>query len=702
MLIAISQGLTLMIPFMLMGSFSVLLISLPIEAYQSFMFHLFGTGWTVVLQNLYAATFGILSLSIVMTVSNQYITDASKKTKSTADPIIGSVLALACFVALLGITSDTFSMDSLGTTGLFLAVLTSAVAARLYIWLSACKGLSLSVFTDGVNPVFNSALKAIYPAAFTLIPFVLVGTLFQSIGQATINHWVSENLLSLFERAGDTLPAALLFTGVIHLFWFMGIHGNNMLDFVSQNLYTPAALENHSVFILGGDPTLILTKPFFDTFVLMGGAGTTLCLLVAIFIWSDKSNMKRHGFMALLPSLFNINELVLFGIPVVMNPIYLIPFLGVPLVITVVSYSAIAFGLVPYTHQSVEWTTPILLSGYLVTGSVAGSLLQLVNLTVGVAIYKPFLIYSEKISSQRDLVHYQQLVDVFKETEQAGFTQWFSRRSSITGNVARVLITELELAIKANELTMHYQPQFDVEYHIIGLESLLRWRHSRYGYIYPPLILALAEEGELTETLSKWIIDRVMSDSLQLHQLGYKTMISSINLSAKQLESEAVINWIFERIDTHHLSVEQITIEITEHLALSNDPRIHDALTRINDFGIPLAMDDFGMGHSSLMYLKSHTFDTIKLDGSLVRDIVGNTISQEIVSSIDYLSQSLGFKILAEYVESEEQKSKLFDLGCSYYQGYLFSAALSFEDLIRFLERTDSPLGVDTALEILS
>jgi EAL domain-containing protein (putative c-di-GMP-specific phosphodiesterase class I) len=128
-----------------------------------------------------------------------------------------------------------------------------------------------------------------------------------------------------------------------------------------------------------------------------------------------------------------------------------------------------------------------------------------------------------------------------------------------------------------------------------------------------------------------------------------------------------------------------LKLEITEQVALEHDIKIKQTLSAIHDGGIRLEMDDFGMGHSSLLYLKEYHFHTIKLDGSLVREICSNASCREIIASIVYLSKSLNYNVLAEFVETEEQRRILHTLGCNQYQGQLFSKAISFEKLVDYI-----------------
>jgi len=141
----------------------------------------------------------------------------------------------------------------------------------------------------------------------------------------------------------------------------------------------------------------IVTKPFFDSYVFMGGSGTTLALLAGILIAVKSKHYKTIGKVSLAPGLFNINEPVLFGLPIVLNPIMFIPFILIPLILTITSYVALASGLVPKTVAILPWTTPPIVSGYLVTGgSVRGVLLQIFNLVLATLLYLPFIKAAER------------------------------------------------------------------------------------------------------------------------------------------------------------------------------------------------------------------------------------------------------------------------------------------------------------------
>jgi EAL domain-containing protein (putative c-di-GMP-specific phosphodiesterase class I) len=170
-----------------------------------------------------------------------------------------------------------------------------------------------------------------------------------------------------------------------------------------------------------------------------------------------------------------------------------------------------------------------------------------------------------------------------------------------------------------------------------------------------------------------------------MNKLGFKNITVSINVSTLQLESASFIKNLEEIISKHRVKPDNLQIEITEQLALSNSRKLINQILSVKKAGVKLAMDDFGMGHSSLMYLKEYNFDTIKLDGSLVREILFNNNCSNIISSIVFLGKSLNYSVVAEYVENERQKRVLHELGCNQYQGYLFNKALPYNEIIEYM-----------------
>ena len=218
----------------------------------------------------------------------------------------------------------------------------------------------------------------------------------------------------------------------------------------------------------------------------------------------------------------------------------------------------------------------------------------------------------------------------------------------------------------------------------MGAEGLLRWKHSIGGFIYPPLVIILAKEEGFLDELGEYIINKACIDLKKSEKLLRNPVKFSVNISPDQLDDPKLPEQIKNIISSNDINPNMLGIEITEQIALSGSQIIIERINAIHNLGIKLIMDDFGMGHSSLIYLQNNNFDIVKLDGSLVKEILTNKRSSEIIMTIVNLSKNLEFDIVVEYVENIDQRDKLYGLGCEIYQGYYYSKAIPFEEFVEY------------------
>ena len=269
-----------------------------------------------------------------------------------------------------------------------------------------------------------------------------------------------------------------------------------------QTYFAPGLTANQAAVKAGSLPNVVLTKEFFDCFVLMGGCGAAICLLIAILIFSRNRAKRGLGYTASFSMLFNINELMVFGLPVIFNPVMLIPFLMVPLVCYSVSYLAISTGLVPFITSSVEWTTPIILGGFKATGSVWGALLQVFNVIVGVLIYMPFVRLLDRETDRHAKQDYDRFMEYFKSNLDDMATIKLTERNDMYGDFAKGIAAEIRHGL-GKQMVMAYQPQYSYEGQIVGVEALLRWKHPVHGFLFPPLVVKLASEMNILPDLEE-------------------------------------------------------------------------------------------------------------------------------------------------------------------------------------------------------
>jgi len=680
---AIRRGLVMTIPFMLLGSFAIFINNLPIPAYQQFMLSLFGEGWRSFGGYLHQATFAIMALIMNLLISHTFISERNVRSGSAVSPFIGAIVSLCCFFALIYVHSGAVSMENLGAFGVFIAILTALSSSSLFISLHKVKRLWVNTNSNAFDSSLTQLQGMFFSAILTISAFVVFRLLLSGLfGVDNIHAAIYGGLRSWFDGMATMRSVSFIFVTFTHLLWFLGIHGSNILDPIAQSIFVPALIENQILAAYGLEPVNIFTKQFFDVFVYMGGAGTTLSLIAAIIIGSKRAGMRQITKMSLFPGLINVNEIIIFGVPLVFNFYLLLPFVCVPLVLTFISYIAIYTGLVPFTIEAVEWTTPIIIGGFITTGgSVSGSLLQVFNFIVATLLYLPFIKLYEKSmvrNASRTLASLTE--EVFKSSERRHF---LLGKQDAVGRMARELVIDMENDFKAGKIYANFQPQMNFDNTVFGAETLVRWKHEQLGFIPPPVMIALAEESNMIHEIGYWVFEQSASALRTMIDKGFENFTISVNVSPSQLGNPAIADEFAKIARKYNISPNRIEIEITEQIALGGMKNVN-TIKELQSLGFLISMDDFGMGHSSLMYLKEFNLSTIKLDGSLTKEILANSVCADIISSIVHLGQSKSIHIIAEFVETQAQRERLHELGCNCYQGYLFSPPVSLEALIKY------------------
>ena len=675
---SIRDGLVNMIPVLIIGAFALILKTFPVPAYQTFI-TTFGNGFLLTLLDfVYSATFGVLSVYMTLSISRSYM-----KIQKDQEVVHGGALfvSVLSFFILSGALLPDFGLSEMGPKSMLLAIIAGLGASALYTkFFELINKKGKYVLTSGADSEFNKMLSTLFPIVLVAITFGLLNLIIITIFNEESFHNLYISLLNGLFSVGDVgFFKGFFFVLLSSVLWFFGVHGSDALEGVMQEFFAPGLELNQAQVLAGEAPTHILSKQFFDCFVLMGGCGATICLLIAILAFSRNSARKGLGYTAAFPMIFNINELMVFGLPIIFNPIMLIPFLTVPLVCYSISYFACSVGLVPIITNSIEWTTPVFIGGYFATGSIAGSLLQLVNILVGTAIYFPFIRMLDKQSIRDSQKNFEDFIKYYKENEQNLQNEKIIEMNSKYGEFAKELAADLRHDLLKN-LYMFYQPQYNYQNECIGVEALLRWKHKNYGYLYPPIVVKLVTECDLLPTLEKSIIEKVLNEKEEIYKKYGKGIKISINTTGTTIVTEAFVDFMREQDKIHNFKENNICLEVTEKEAFTLDGNTFKSLNDLHAMGLTLAIDDFSMGQTSINYLKYNLFDIIKIDGVLVQGVATSPNCREIISSVAELAKSLALTIIAEFVENEEAKEALHKIGCDFYQGYLYSAAKPLEE----------------------
>jgi cellobiose PTS system EIIC component len=388
-LVAIRDGFISTLPLILIGSLATLVNNLPFDGFQNFMTNHISEGWKDYGNYIWNATFAILSIFIAFSVAYNLAKAYN------VDELQAGFGSLAAFILLSPLTEDGAGIMTnwIGSKGLFVAIIVAIVSTEIYRKIIQ-KNWVIKM-PPGVPPAVAKPFMALIPAGVVLIVAGGAQFLFAHGFQTSFSEFLYTNLQKPFQSMSDTLPAVILLQFSKSILWFFGLHGSNILSPLVNSVYLPNLEENISLFQQGVsayDLPNIATTTFFDVFVSIGGTGAGLALIGAVFAVAKQQQLRGVGKLAVPGALFNINEPIMFGVPVVLNPILFIPYMLTPMVLVTIAYLATAIGLVPHTATLVPFTTPIIIGGYLATGgSVAGAVLQVVNLAVAIIIYLPFI-----------------------------------------------------------------------------------------------------------------------------------------------------------------------------------------------------------------------------------------------------------------------------------------------------------------------
>ncbi len=678
---SIRTSLAMVIPILFIGSMTVLLNGFPAQGYQDFLNAFLGGAIRNLIQSIQHATVGVLAVYITIALNLCYMNQTEEGERLVLR--FGSLLcSLTGYFILVGFFSGEPDFSLLSGQGVFSALLAGIIGAVLFQKFARLFQTRKMIFVDGADSVFNAALHVILPLFASVFCFALANYLITVCFHVqSIQHLFMNAVDTLFLRMQRSYSSGLLFLALISIMWWFGIHGNNVLNQVAEDMF---------VSILPGE---IVSKSFIDTFVNMGGTGCMLGLLLAALIFGKRSSTKKLAGMAFFPHIFNIGELLVFGLPVIYNPMMLIPFILAPILAYTNAFLMTKAGFLPLVTTEVVWTTPAFLSGFVATGSIRGILVQLANILIATACYAPFVIMYEKKSLNESSSAMNELVGILKKSEETTEEVVLTECEGNAGRLAKLLASDLEVSLASSAssasaknlespLLIKYQPQFNNKNQCIGAESLLRWNHERYGIIYPPLVIHLAKESGNLYRLETYIIERSIRDSESFRKVYGDAFKLSVNVTVTTLFEKKFVPFLKELASRCELKPGNVCIEITEETALATTEETGALIQKIRSFGYTFALDDFSMGHTSLQYLQHNQFDLVKLDGNLVKSLLSNNRTKEIINSIVYLSNSLDFKVLAEFVETEEQKQALEQIGCLLYQGYLYSPAIDKDALV--------------------
>jgi diguanylate cyclase (GGDEF)-like protein/PAS domain S-box-containing protein len=301
--------------------------------------------------------------------------------------------------------------------------------------------------------------------------------------------------------------------------------------------------------------------------------------------------------------------------------------------------------------------------------------------SIGATVFLGHNLTTEELLKQADIAMYQ--------AKYAGRNtlRFFDPAMQETITVRAHMESELRKAIEQNQFQLHYQIQVGSTGQALGAEALIRWQHPERGQIPPFDFIPLAEETGLILPIGQWVLDTACAQ-LKIWQQNplIQHLIIAVNVSAKQFHQDDFVEQVLATIARHDINPTRLKLELTESILVANISDIIIKMDALSKIGIQFSLDDFGTGYSSLQYLKKLPLNQLKIDQSFVRDLATDADDKAIVRTIIMMAHSLDINVIAEGVETAEQRQYLLDNDCTHYQGYLFSKPVpidEFEALLR-------------------
>lgn len=392
-LVSIRDGITLTIPLLLIGSLLIVIASFPIPGWEKYLGDI---GVADYLWKGVDSSFGLLGLvasfGIAYFMARQY----------KVDGIPAGIVSLSSFITvtpfITGEAGAGMPTAFMASKGLFVAMILGLINGYIYQWFIN-HNIQIKM-PDGVPPAVSKSFSAIIPGAVTIVGWLIVYATLDKLSLPNLHEIAQGALGGPLGLLGNNVIGLLILIFLNSSFWFVGLHGGNVVNAVMKPLWLANLDANKVAYQTGETLPNIFTSVFMDNFVFIGGGGATIGLVLALGYLAHKKKaskqLKTLAPITVIPGLFNINEPAMFGVPIVLNILLLVPFILAPMFNLLVAWGAMASGLVPLTYTDPSWTMPPVISGLLATGSISGSLLQIVLIVLDVLLYLPFVIAIEK------------------------------------------------------------------------------------------------------------------------------------------------------------------------------------------------------------------------------------------------------------------------------------------------------------------
>lgn len=392
---ALRNGMLYTMPFSIVGSIFLLLANFPVQSIADWVTN---SGLGEYFNQAYGASFAIMAFFAVMGIAYSYV--KAEGYEGLPAGMIGLVIFLLTMessvtdaeanVTIANVIDKTWT----GGQGMISAILVGLFVGWGYTWFLK-RDIRIKLPEQVPTNVANS-FTALIPAAVLTTIALGIYIFFDKVFQTTVVEWIYTVIQSPMQGVTDSLGGAMMLGFLVPFLWIFGVHGSTIVGGIMGPILQANSLANTAILESGKALTLengghIVTQQFLDQFMTVTGAGMTIGIVLYMVAFARSAQFKQLGRLSLIPAFFNINEPIIFATPIVMNPIMVLPFILTPMVSGVITYFALYTGIVPlFTAVQVPWTTPPIISGFLV-GGIRTAILQFVVLAIGFFIYYPFI-----------------------------------------------------------------------------------------------------------------------------------------------------------------------------------------------------------------------------------------------------------------------------------------------------------------------
>lgn len=561
------------------------------------------------------------------------------------------------------------------TLSLSIAILLPLGSVPLLAWLHRRPWTRLA--PDGlIGENVRGTLNMVIPGLLTAgVVALALSALLRLPGVAQFD--IPLDLASL-ESPFTTGPATAALNSV---FWFFGIHGYHAMAPVIDVLNQATALNAASA-AAGYEGMYALNGTLLGAFVFIGGAGATLSLVVAILLFSRSESLRLLALASIPVSLLNVNEILLFGLPLILNPRLLIPFILAPVCNVLIALAAVQTGWMEPASVTLPLTSPVLLNAYLGAGGHPGGVvLQVILIALGTCIYAPFVVALERQRKADATVYFKSLDTTFPRLQEESLlfahdpvVSTYANRARRSAEISRIR------AISEYDFYLEYQPQVSLRSgRCTGCEALLRATGPEGAQQAPLEFLRWLAQADLMREVDLWVAKQAVLQCRAWRKAGF-TLPLTVNVTGGTLTSESYLDKLVKVLEQ---AGGQVSVELTEDALVEDAQALHTAFDRLHAIGSKVYIDDFGTGYSALSYLHQFAIDAVKIDRSFVQ-AQHSERGVQVMSGLLRFCEALDLQIIVEGVETPEQLAALDSSAELIVQGWLYSKALSGEDMVAF------------------